>query len=74
MILLIFRVGNCRGRNMSQSAAEMGTMVNGSNPNCCSSSSKVVINDPNLLQQKKAAIRLAGPSKFQVFISLNCFL
>lgn len=60
--LLIFRV-RCSKRNMSQ--AEMVKMVNGSN--CCSS--KVVINDPKLLHQKKTAIRLAGPSKFQVFYS-----
>lgn len=51
--------------------AKLGTMVNGSN--CYSS--KVVVNDPNLVQQKKTAIRLAGPSKFQViFFSLNQLL
>lgn len=37
---------------------EMGTMINGSN--------KVVINDAKLLGEKKEAIRVAGPAKFQV--------
>ncbi|KAL7588225.1 hypothetical protein Lser_V15G36522 [Lactuca serriola] len=55
----------CSKRNMSQ--AEMVKMVNGSN--CCSS--KVVINDPKLLHQKKTAIRLAGPSKFQVIADFD---
>ncbi|XP_042753467.1 uncharacterized protein LOC111906958 isoform X2 [Lactuca sativa] len=49
------------------SQAEMVKMVNGSN--CCSS--KVVINDPKLLHQKKTAIRLAGPSKFQVIADFD---
>ncbi|XP_076908953.1 uncharacterized protein LOC143566050 [Bidens hawaiensis] len=62
------RVWNCSGRNMNR--AKLGTMVNGSN--CySSSSSKVVINDPKLLHQKKAAIRLAGPSKFQVIADFD---
>ncbi|KAL4575324.1 hypothetical protein LXL04_022166 [Taraxacum kok-saghyz] len=59
------RVRSCSGRNMSQ--AEITKMVNGSK--CCSS--KVVINDPKLLNQKKTAIRLAGPSKFQVIADFD---
>ncbi|XP_076937537.1 uncharacterized protein LOC143605355 [Bidens hawaiensis] len=43
------------------------TMVNGSNCN----SSNVVIDNPNLLHQKKAAIRLAGPSKLQVIADFD---
>ncbi|GJW73398.1 7-methylguanosine phosphate-specific 5'-nucleotidase A [Tanacetum coccineum] len=43
--------------------AEMGTMVNGSN--------KVVVNDPKLLGEKKEAIRVAGPAKFQVIADFD---
>ncbi|KAD2804681.1 hypothetical protein E3N88_38058 [Mikania micrantha] len=42
-------------------------MANGSNCYCAN----VVINDPKLLHQKKAAIRLAGPSKFQVIADFD---
>ncbi|XP_076922842.1 uncharacterized protein LOC143584752 [Bidens hawaiensis] len=43
------------------------TMANGSN----SYSSNVVIDDPKLLHQKKAAIRLARPSKLQVIADFD---
>lgn len=42
---------------------ELGTMVNGSN--------KVVINDAKLLGEKKEAIRVAGPAKFQVIADFD---
>ncbi|KAJ0866366.1 putative 5'-nucleotidase [Helianthus annuus] len=48
---------------MNQAKTE--TMVNGY------SSKAVVVDDPKLLQQKKAAIRLMGPSKFQVIADFD---
>ncbi|MFS7889868.1 putative 5'-nucleotidase [Helianthus anomalus] len=48
---------------MNQAKTE--TMVNGY------SSKLVVVDDPKLLQQKKAAIRLMGPSKFQVIADFD---
>ncbi|KAJ0538128.1 hypothetical protein HanHA300_Chr08g0271421 [Helianthus annuus] len=62
-----YRVWSCSGGKMNR--AKLGTMVNGNN--CYSS--KVVVNDPKLLHQKKAAIRLAGPSKFQGLWNHVCF-
>ncbi|KAL8257818.1 hypothetical protein R6Q59_029859 [Mikania micrantha] len=56
------RVRSCGRRSMNQPK-----MANGSN--CYSAN--VVINDPKLLHQKKAAIRLAGPSKFQVIADFD---
>ncbi|KAJ0725465.1 putative 5'-nucleotidase [Helianthus annuus] len=48
---------------MNQAKTE--TMVNGY------SSKAVVVDDPKLLQQKKAAIRLMGPTKFQVIADFD---
>ncbi|KAI7749576.1 hypothetical protein M8C21_021878, partial [Ambrosia artemisiifolia] len=55
----------CGERSMNQTKTE--TMVNGSN----SCSLKAVIDDPKLLHQKKTAIQLAGPSKFQVIADFD---
>ncbi|KAJ9553807.1 hypothetical protein OSB04_017852 [Centaurea solstitialis] len=50
---------------MNQS--EIGPIVNGSK--CCST--KAVVDDPDSLHRKKTAIRLAGPSKFQVIADFD---